>query len=186
MSGHVCPWWLGYFLLNPFRCLYQNPEIILGPLVEPGMTVLEVGPGMGFFSLPLAKLAGPGGKVICVDVQEKMLRVLQRRAESAGVADRIIARTCTSASLSLDDLSERIDFAIVFAVVHEVPDQAKFFAELARALKPGACCLVAEPKGHVTAREFEASLGIAAKNGLEKAGELHVTGSRAVLLKKQP
>ena len=186
MSGHVCPWWLGYFLLNPFRRLYQNPEVILAPLIQPGMTVLEVGPGMGFFSLPLARMAGSGGKVICVDVQEKMLRVLKRRAEAAGLAERIVARTCTSASLSLDDLSERIDFAIVFAVVHEVPDQASFFAELARALKPGACCLVAEPKGHVTVREFEASLGIAEKKGLEIARELHIGGSRAVLLKKRP
>ena len=114
----------GVFLLNPFRRLYQKPEIILAPLAEPGMTVLEVGPGMGFFSLPLARLAGSGGKVICVDVQEKMLHVLKRRAEAAGLAERIVARSCTSASLSLDDLGEQIDFAFVFAVVHEVTDQA--------------------------------------------------------------
>lgn len=48
MSHSVCPWWLGYFLLNPFRRMGPDPTTILAPYVRPGMTVLEPGPGMGF------------------------------------------------------------------------------------------------------------------------------------------
>ena len=184
MSKRVCPWWLGYFLLNPLRRFSHDPDKILPPFVTAGMTVLDIGPGMGFFSLPIARMIGPGGRVVCVDVQEKMLRALERRAAAAGVADRIATRLCTPASLCLDDLGGKIDFALAFAVVHEVPDPARFFAELALALKPGACCLVSEPKGHVSGREFEESLAIAGEKGLRKIEDVRISRSRAALLKK--
>lgn len=48
------------------------------------MTVLDVGSAMGFFSLPMAEMVGPGGKVVCIDVQLKMLQVLRRRAVEGG------------------------------------------------------------------------------------------------------
>ena len=51
--------------------------------------MLDVGCGMGLFSLAMAKLVGDQGQVIAVDLQQKMLDVLRRRAEKAGVADRI-------------------------------------------------------------------------------------------------
>ncbi len=51
----VCPWWAGYFLASPLRQLFQDPAKILAPYVREGMTVLEPGPGMGFFTLELAR-----------------------------------------------------------------------------------------------------------------------------------
>ena len=53
MSHRVCPWWMGYLLMCPLRRLGQNPDRMLAPFVATGMTVMEVGPGMGFFTLPL-------------------------------------------------------------------------------------------------------------------------------------
>lgn len=58
LSHRVCPWWLGYLLASPLRRLLQNPDGILKPHVKEGMCVLDIGCGRGFFSLPLAKLAG--------------------------------------------------------------------------------------------------------------------------------
>ncbi len=58
MSKRVCPWWLGYLLVNPLRKLLYKPENILKPYIHEGMTVLEVGSGMGFFTLPMARLVG--------------------------------------------------------------------------------------------------------------------------------
>ena len=66
---HVCPWWIGYLIASHLRKLGENPDTILGPLVEPGMTVVDVGCAMGFFSLPLARMVGESGRVLCVDVQ---------------------------------------------------------------------------------------------------------------------
>ncbi len=93
MSGrHVCPWWAGYFLASTVRKLRQDPARILQPLVSAGMIVVEPGPGMGFFTLELARLVGAEGRVVAVDVQPKMIAALRRRAERAGLLDRIEAR----------------------------------------------------------------------------------------------
>ena len=47
MARHICPWWLGYFLVSPLRKLMQNPGSILTPYVKRGMQVMDVGSGMG-------------------------------------------------------------------------------------------------------------------------------------------
>jgi ubiquinone/menaquinone biosynthesis C-methylase UbiE len=184
MSKFVCPHWVGYWLASPLRRLIHNPEKILAPFVKSGMTVLDVGPAMGFFSLPLAGLVGPDGKVICVDVQEKMLLSLQRRALAANLVDRLLLRTCNSASLCLEDFNGSVDFVLVFAVVHEVADVPIFFSEISRALKPEGVCLVAEPKGHVSISDFGVSLAIAGNNGLGKVGSPGITWCHSALLKK--
>ena len=93
MAEHgVCPWWVGYILASPIRKLVQDPARMLKPFVRVGMTVLEPGPGMGFFTLELARLVGPEGRVIAVDVQPQMIAGLRRRAERAGLIDRIDIR----------------------------------------------------------------------------------------------
>ena len=88
MAHRVCPYWLGYWLISPLRRFMHDPEQILSPYVRPGNTVLEIGPGMGYFTLPLAELVGTQGKVVCVDVQEKMIRALQKRLVKASLLDR--------------------------------------------------------------------------------------------------
>jgi ubiquinone/menaquinone biosynthesis C-methylase UbiE len=177
VSKRVCPFWVGYWLVNPLRRLIHNPDKILAPFVADGMTVLDAGPGMGFFSLSMAEMVGLGGKVVCADVQERMLRSLQRRAEAAQLEDRIVLKVSRPDSLCLGDFEGKIDFALVFAVVHEVVDVPKFFAEVYAALKPNALCLVAEPKGHVPLQEFEHSMAIAEQNGLHRVGSLEVAWS---------
>src|SRR6266496_739457 len=82
----VCPWWLGRLLASPLRRLLQDPDQILAPYIRPGMTVLEPGPGMGFFTLPIARMIGEEGCVYALDVQSRMLDGLQRRAKKAGLA----------------------------------------------------------------------------------------------------
>ncbi|HEX9108920.1 MAG TPA: methyltransferase domain-containing protein, partial [Longimicrobiales bacterium] len=117
MAEHVCPWWIGYLIALPIRRFWQHPHRILSPWVRPGMTVLEPGPGMGFFTLELARLVGPGGHVVAVDIQPKMLASLERRARRAGLADRIETRLAQVDSLGVEDLAGRVDFALAFAMV---------------------------------------------------------------------
>ena len=61
----------------------------LTPFVQPGMTVFEPGPGMGFFTLEMARMAGRHGRIIAVDIQPKMLSALGRRVGRKGLSDRI-------------------------------------------------------------------------------------------------
>ncbi|HEY6838514.1 MAG TPA: methyltransferase domain-containing protein [Geobacteraceae bacterium] len=182
MSHRVCPHWLGYFLVSPLRRIWHDPEAILRPYVTPGMTVLDVGSAMGFFTLPLAGMVGPNGRVVAVDVQEKMLQSLHRRAVKANVAERIVLRVCSPTSLGLVDLAGAADFAVAFAVVHEAPDSRALFGELFRSLKHGARCLVAEPRGHVSEREFAQTLSAAEEAGFRVAGNPKITRCHAALL----
>jgi len=180
----VCPWWLGYFLLNPFRRYRQNPTQILAPCVRPGMTVLEPGPGMGFFTLELARLVGTSGKVIAVDVQARMINRLKRRAGKARVLDRLDLRIAPPESLNISDLTGCVDFTFAFAVVHEFPDAGRFFAEVAAASKPGAFLLMAEPTGHVDAATFGSELQAASAAGFILQSRPAIRSSHTAVLKK--
>jgi SAM-dependent methyltransferase len=184
MSKRVCPWWLGYLLASPIRRLMHDPAKVLAPYVREGMTVLEPGPGMGFFTLELARLVGPSGRVIAVDVQPKMLEGLKRRAARAGLLERLDVRQTAPDSLRVADLAGAVDFVLAFAVVHELPAAGAFFAEAAGALKPGGALLLAEPTGHVNAEDFEAELRAAAQASLEVADRPSIRRSRTALLKK--
>lgn len=165
MSQNVCPWWVGYLLLSPLRRWKQNPDQILASYVSPGMVVLEPGPGMGFFTLPLAKRVG-SGRVIAVDIQPKMLTALRRRAEKAGLVQRIETRLAPPESLGVQDLNGQVDFVLAFAVVHELPSSEMFFREAVAALKPGGRMLLAEPAGHVKQSTFDQELDFAQASGL--------------------
>jgi ubiquinone/menaquinone biosynthesis C-methylase UbiE len=184
MPHRVCPWWAGYLLLIPLRRLRQDPVKLLGPFVRPGMTVLEPGPGMGYFTLDLARIVGSSGRVVAVDIQEKMLAALGRRASKAGLGDRIERRLASPEHLGIDDLAGRVDFIPAIFMVHEMPDAAAFFREALRALRPGGRLLVAEPKMHVHARAFETLMQTAADAGFAREGPAIFPGGRAALLAK--
>jgi len=185
MAERVCPVWVGYFLASPVRKLFQNPKKILSPYVENGMKVLDIGCAMGFFSLPLAQMVGSKGKVICVDVQEKMIRSLEKRAQKAGLSNRIETRICHHDSLGLDDLTEEIDFALASAVVHEIPDASRFFSEIYQTMKPNGKILVIEPKGHVSEKHFEITVSAAEQKGFKIVERPQIDWIRVILLGKE-
>ncbi|RZB30295.1 MAG: hypothetical protein SRB1_02575 [Desulfobacteraceae bacterium Eth-SRB1] len=185
MAEKVCPVWVGYLLASPVRKLFQNPHKILGHYIEKGMKVLDVGCAMGFFSLPLAGMVGPNGKVICVDMQDSMIRSLKKRACKTGLSDRIETRICHRNSLGLDDLIEEIDFAVAFAVVHEIPDVPGFFSEIYKSIKPDGKFLIAEPKGHVSEKDFEICISVAGQNGFTISDRPQIGRSHTVLLWKK-
>jgi ubiquinone/menaquinone biosynthesis C-methylase UbiE len=182
VAQHVCPWWGGWFIDNPLRRLLHNPEQILGPFVKPGMAVMDVGCGMGFCSIAMAKMVGDEGKVVAVDLQQKMLDVLVKRAEKAGVAGRIETHRCETDNLGVDTM---VDFALAFMMVHEVPDTKRLLEQVYRCLKSGGKFFVAEPRIHVPAAQFEAMVKTADEIGLKVSEEPHVRWCRAVVLAKQ-
>jgi ubiquinone/menaquinone biosynthesis C-methylase UbiE len=184
MAQHVCPWWVGYLLASPIRRLRQNPEELLRPYLWSGMMVLEPGPGMGFFTLPLARLIGETGCVVAVDIQSKMLKSLRRRATKAGLSQRIETRLAHPNSLGIADLQGKFDLVLAVAVVHEMPCAESFFREAATALKPDGRMLLVEPAGHVGSALFARELDAARSCGLFENDRLSVRRSLAVLLTK--
>jgi ubiquinone/menaquinone biosynthesis C-methylase UbiE len=147
----VCPWWLCFTFDNPLRKLLHNPEAILGPYIQSGNNVIDVGAGMGYFSIPMAKLVGPTGHVTAIDVQTEMLSGLAKRAQRRGVSERITTHLASPGSL---DHHSKADFILAFWMVHEVPDQRRFLAEIYNLLKPDGRFLLVEPIVHVSKKSF--------------------------------
>jgi ubiquinone/menaquinone biosynthesis C-methylase UbiE len=179
----VCPWWLGYALLIPVRKFNHDPGKILKPYVKPGMNVMDYGCAMGFFSIPLAKMTGETGVVYCVDIQEKMLEKLQKRAVKHGVSD-IIRPLRVGGNYNPEVLREKIDLALLFFVAHEVPDQFRLFNDLFNMLKPGGKVIFIEPQGHVSSLDYETSLVHARKAGFILMPEKPMKSGLCAILSK--
>ena len=183
-AHRVCPWWVGHILASRVRRLVHDPRKILAPFVKEGAVCVEPGPGMGFFTLDMARLAGPTGRVAAVDIQPVMLEPLARRAARAGLSGRVETRLTPGPGLSLDDLAGRVDFALVFYVAHEMPDQALLFSELFHALKPGGRVLLAEPAHHVSGEYFARTLEIARAAGFTEKPAPRIRLSLTAVLEK--
>jgi tRNA A58 N-methylase Trm61 len=184
MAHRVCPWWLGYLLANPLREWVHDPAKIVGPYISEGMTVIEPGPGMGFFTLELARRVGPSGRVLAIDVQPKMLEGLVKRAAKAGLADRVVARAPKGDRLGIEEYAGKVDFALAFAMVHEVPNPVALFEDIHAALKRGGKLLFSEPSGHVSAEAFETSLKQAREAGLSLESRPNFWRSRGAVLRR--
>lgn len=180
-GDHVCPWWFAYTFDNPLRRLVHNPEKMLKTLIKEGDTVIDIGCGMGYFSIGMAKMVGAKGRVISVDLQEKMLERVRHRAQRKGLLPRITLHKCSSDKLGVN---EKADFALTFWMVHEVRNKDAFFNEIVTFLKPGAHFLLVEPRMHVTETYFRKIADIAAKAGLKLCSEQKVGLSRAMLFVK--
>lgn len=181
----VCPWWMGYLIDNHVRRLIHNPALIVGPHLRPGATCLDVGCGMGFFSLAMARMVGENGVVHAVDLQSRMLSALMRRARRRGLEERIQPRQCAKDDPGLADLRGAVDFALACWMIHEVPERHGLIGQIAQAMRPGATFLILEPKGHLPAGDFEKTLAAAAAAGLSQVGAPPARLSRTALLAKK-
>jgi ubiquinone/menaquinone biosynthesis C-methylase UbiE len=178
---HTCPAWLCPAFDNPLRKLVHDPIKILKPYVQAGDTVLDVGCGMGYFSLGLAELVGEGGKVIAADLQDEMLAGLSKRAAQAGLLPRIQFHRTEPDHLGL---FPPVDFILAFWMVHEVQQPEVFLQELYETLRPGGKFLLVEPRIHVSRRAFNGTLALAESVGFHDGGKPWVNLSRAVVLSK--
>jgi ubiquinone/menaquinone biosynthesis C-methylase UbiE len=176
--NHVCTWWHAYSFDNPLRKLVHKPQRILGAYVKDGMTVMDVGCGMGHFSIGMANLVGEQGKIIAIDLQQKMLDVMLRRAKRAGVAARITPHQCEADNIGVQ---EQVDFILAFWMVHEVSDQQSFFKQLSATLVPAGKILISEPRFHVTADELDRTIEIAESCGLRCGGKPDIRFSLSAL-----
>ncbi len=175
---HVCPWWGCFTFDNCLRKLFHNPERILRPYIPKGSTVLDIGPGMGYFSIPLARMVGETGKVIAADVQPEMLRALWMRAKRAGVEHQIITHLCKADSLGLNT---QVHFVLAFWMVHEVPNPFLLFKEIRSLLPLSGKLLLSEPILHVSQGMFEKTVKTAESCGLVLMEKPKISLSRSAL-----
>jgi ubiquinone/menaquinone biosynthesis C-methylase UbiE len=146
----VALWWRW----NPSACPYSqrfwveapHPFITRERLREaldpkPGERLLEVGPGTGYYTLPVAEWIRPGGRLDLLDVQQEMLDHTMRRAEEAGL-DNLAPVRADAREMPYDDGS--FDAAFLVTTLGEIPDQEAALRELRRVVKPGGRIVVGE------------------------------------------
>ncbi len=131
--------------------------------------------------LALARMVGPSGRVIAVDLQEQMLRRVRKRADRAGLSSRIELHQCAPETLGV---SSPADFILSFWMVHEVKDRPGFLRELRGLMNPQARFLVAEPRLHVSAKDVQRTVDLAEEAGLTVIDHPKIGMSRTVLFKR--
>ena len=163
---HVCPSYFSIFLDNWIRRLLQPPARILVGYLQPGDTALDIGCGPGFFTLAMARMVGPGGRVYAIDLQAPMLARVERKASRKGMADRVHLHQCRPDRL---DLSVQTDFALAYYMIHETPSVQAFLEEVHTMVRPGGHLLTVEPRIHVRRGEFEKMCRMAEAQGWQTA-----------------
>ena len=148
------------------------------------MTVLDIGFGGGYFSLGMARMVGPDGRVVCVETEHDEIESLKLQAVDSGLAERIDPRICSDSSLAVDDLTDQIEFALAFFVVHHAADIPALMAGTQKALKQGGKFLIVEPSHHASAGYCEAVESAAQQAGLSVLGHPKIIRTWAVLLTK--
>ncbi len=179
-KNRVCPVERAGSLDNRIRRWIQNPHKILKPYIEERMTVLDIGCGPGFFSINMAQMVGKSGRVIAADLQEDMLQKVRNKIQGTGLEKRIILHKSEENRIGV---SEKVDFVFAFYVVHELPNQKKFFEELKSILKPEGKVLIVEPPFHVSKTAFEETIRNARDAGFTPSEGPKVFFSKTAILK---
>jgi ubiquinone/menaquinone biosynthesis C-methylase UbiE len=171
-------WWRK----NPSACPYSqrfwveapHPFITRERLAEileprPGERLLEVGPGTGYYSLPVASALGPEGRLDVLDVQQEMLDHTLRRAAEEGISN-IDQAQADARGMPYPDST--FDGAFLVTVLGEIPDQTAALRELRRVVKPGGRIVVGELFGdphmvtHGALRDRAAEAGLSVERTL--------------------
>jgi ubiquinone/menaquinone biosynthesis C-methylase UbiE len=117
---------------NPIRRRIQPPDVMPARHgIQPGMQVLEVGPGNGTYTLASARAIGDAGALITIDIEPKMIDRVNKRILQEGVQN-IDARVGDVFDLPFDD--GFFDLVYMIAVIGEIPTPVKAFHEFYRVL----------------------------------------------------
>jgi ubiquinone/menaquinone biosynthesis C-methylase UbiE len=169
-----CPVQHSNILTSFIRPIFQNPRRVLKAFVKPGMIVLDYGCGPGFFTIPLADMVGPEGKVIASDIQRGMLDRLRER-----IPGRLLSRIIFNTEA---DIRQKVDFILAFYVMHEVDDPNKTLRMFGDIMKRSSVLYISEPKLHVSREEFEGTLKKATACGFRTLSRSDTLLSRTAIL----
>ncbi|HZW04123.1 MAG TPA: methyltransferase domain-containing protein [Anaerolineaceae bacterium] len=136
------PEFLAPVIDNPLRRRWMPPTAMAARHgVRPGMRVLEIGPGSGSYTLAAARLAGPKGEVVAIDVNPKMIHRVVNKVAQAGV-ENVDARVGSVYLLPFP--TGHFDAAYMMFVLGEIPNPPRAMAEIHRVLAPGGTLAITE------------------------------------------
>jgi len=120
---------------GPERRAWQKPEHVISLLaIEPGMTVVDIGAGTGFFAPYLAAAVGAGGRVLALDVEPNMVKHIEQRVEDEGLS------SVEPKLIPYDDpqlMAGSVDRILIVDTWHHIDDRGAYSRKLLEALRPG-------------------------------------------------
>ncbi len=120
---------------NPERLAWQKPAEVTELLaIEPGMTVVDIGAGTGYFLSHLSRAVGAQGKVQALDPEVEMVRFMEHRAATEGLAN------VAPRQIPLDDpelAAGQVDRILIVNTWHHIAQREAYSRKLAEALAPG-------------------------------------------------
>jgi len=139
------PGYVGFLLGSPMRLWLQKPsQLIARSGIESGMTVVDLGCGIGPFIPHVALAVGNAGQVYAIEIRRWMLRQLKRKLAKKKFRDitNIDFKLASAHELPFED--ESIDLIYMVAVLEEIPDRSKTLREIRRVLRTGGILAVTE------------------------------------------
>jgi len=160
-------------LTSPWRSrLFEAPEQILDrSRVEPGMRVLEIGPGPGVYTVPLARRVGAQGEqgsIVSLEIQPEMITMLREHLQEAGVQN---VEVIQGDGRQIPSPENSFDLVFLAGVLGETPDLSALIDECSRVLKPGGILAVTEQAIDPDFRLPSTVRKLAANAGLEEVGQ---------------
>jgi protein-L-isoaspartate O-methyltransferase len=133
------------WLTRPERVAEEQPDRMLAALhLAPGMTVADIGTGVGYHALKMSALVGPAGRVYASDIQDEMLAMLRRELEQRQINN---VTPVHSGDTETGLPKGSIDVALMVDVYHELGQPERFLARLKEALKPEGRLALVEFRG---------------------------------------
>lgn len=158
-----CPAWLAWGLENPLMVWLLRTRVTLERIgLRVGQRIIEIGPGPGRLLLPAARVVGPTGEALGVDLQPRMIEVLEANAERAGLAN---LRGLVADAATVDLSREHFDVALLALTLGEIPKREEALARCYECLKLGGRLSITEyfPDPHfvprATVRQLAESVG---------------------------
>ncbi len=108
------------------------------------MAVLDLGCGGGTFTLSAARAAGEGGRVYALDVQQAMLKQLERKLAQPEHRDIKNVELKLTSAYGLPFPDRSLDLVFVVTALQEMPDKKRALREIRRVLRPGGVLAVTE------------------------------------------
>ncbi|MGI5819760.1 MAG: class I SAM-dependent methyltransferase [Armatimonadota bacterium] len=180
---HRTPYWLMEAFDRTIRPLLYDAERIVRPFVAAGDRVADIGCGTGYFSAALARLIGPSGELLLVDVQEEMVRRAVERVRREQVATASVVGVIVSEDQL--QLPPDVDFALMSWMLHEVARVEQYWRALGHSIRPAGKVLVIEPLLHVSTRRWEEELAPAEAFGFVRSDLRGTFFSRTAVLTKR-
>ena len=123
----------------------ERPSLLVELLaLQKGHRVADIGAGSGYFSLPMAKLVGPEGRVLAVDIQTEMLDLIRAKMGRLGIENiELILGTETDPRLP----PRSLDLVLMVDVYHEFSHPWEMMQKVCHALRPGGQVVFMEYRG---------------------------------------